>query len=57
MFDTNTLFRVLIFMCILVGAWIILKAIFRIAGRVFFFGCGAILVLGVILIILNMLGR
>lgn len=55
--DTGWLFQLLIYLCILVGAWIILKAIFKIASRVFFFGCGAILVLGVILVVLNFLSK
>jgi hypothetical protein len=53
--DTDLLIRIGVFTLILIGAWVILKTFLRLASRLFFFGCGAILVLGVLLFILSLI--
>jgi hypothetical protein len=52
----NNLVQIGVFIVILLVVWAIIKALFRVAMRLFLFGLGAILVLGVILAIMRWLG-
>ena len=53
--ETDTLIKIGVFTLLLIGAWVILKTILRLATRFFVFGCGAILVLGILLFILGLI--
>jgi hypothetical protein len=52
----NNLVQIGVFIVILLVVWAIFKALFRVAMRLFLFGLGAILVLGVIFAIMRWLG-
>jgi hypothetical protein len=54
-FDTDQLVRVLVLILVLAVVWGIFKFVFKLAMRMFVFGCGAILVLGVLLALLGIL--
>ena len=48
------IFKILIFLLVLVVLWGVIKAILKITKRLFTFGCGAILALGLILLLLQL---
>ncbi len=50
---TDSIIRIGILILALAVTWIVLRALLRLAVRVFFFGCGLILVLGVVLLVLQ----
>ena len=52
---SNQLTNIIMYMVILVVAWLALRFVLRIAHRIFVFGCGAILVLGLLLILMKFL--
>ncbi len=54
--NMDQIFQIALFVIGLIIVWSILSAILRTAFRLFSFGCGAILVLGVVLLILRYLG-
>lgn len=54
--DANQIVQIALFIVGLIIVWSILSAIMRMAFRLFTFGCGAILVLGAILLVLRLLG-
>jgi hypothetical protein len=51
----NQLTNIVLYMVILVVVWLALRFVLRIAHRIFVFGCGAILVLGLLLILMKFL--
>ncbi len=55
-FDSSQLVQIGVIVLILVVAWIVLRTVLRLTIRIFSLGCGAILVLAVILYILRYLG-
>ena len=52
----HDLVNVAFFVVVLLLAWGVLKVLFRLAWKLFLFGLGAILVLGVLLAIMRYLG-
>ena len=54
---TDTVIRIAVFVVILLLVWVVLKAILRITLRFFAFGCGAILVLGIILVLMRIFSQ
>jgi hypothetical protein len=52
---SNQLTQIGIYTLILVLIWLAMRFLFRIAKRIFIFGCGAILVLGLLLILMKFL--
>ncbi len=54
--NTNQIIQIALFILGLIIVWSILSAILRMALRLFSFGCGAILVLGVILLVMRYIG-
>ncbi len=53
--NSNQLSNIAIYVVILVVIWLVLRLVLRIAHRIFVFGCGAILVLGLILVLMKFL--
>lgn len=53
--NTNQLTNIAIYVVILVIIWLALRFVLRIAHRIFVFGCGAILMLGLILVLMKFL--
>jgi hypothetical protein len=51
----NQLTNIVLYIVILVVVWLALRFVLRIAHRIFVFGCGAILVLGLLLILMRFL--
>ncbi len=49
--------RIVIFVVALLVIWVVLRTIMRVTMRIFTLGCGAILVLGLILVFLGYLNR
>ncbi len=49
--------QIAIYIVILLVAWIVLRTVLRLAMRVFTLGCGAILILGFILLALKYMGK
>ncbi len=49
--------QIAIYIVIILVAWIVLRTILRLAMRVFTLGCGAILILGFILLALKYMGK
>jgi hypothetical protein len=52
---SNELTQIGIYTLILVLIWLAMRFLLRIAKRIFIFGCGAILVLGLLLILMKFL--
>ena len=52
---SNQLTQIGIYMLILVLIWLAMRFLLRIAHRIFIFGCGAILVLGLLLVLMKYL--
>jgi hypothetical protein len=52
---SNQLTQIGIYMLILVLIWLAMRFLLRIAQRIFIFGCGAILVLGLLLVLMKYL--
>ncbi len=55
--NLNQYTNIAIYLVIIVIAWTVLRLVLRIAHRIFVFGCSAILVLGLILILMRFLSR
>jgi hypothetical protein len=55
--STNQLTTIVIYMVVLVVAWLVLRIVLRIAHRIFVFGCGAILFLGLLLVLMRFLNH
>ncbi len=53
--NSSQLSNIAIYVVILVVIWFVLRLVLRIAHRIFVFGCGAILVLGLILVLIKFL--
>lgn len=53
--SSTQLVQIAIFILILAVVWVVLRTILRMTMRFFTFGCGSILVLGLILIVLQYL--
>ncbi len=53
--NLSQLTNIAIYVLIIVVAWVLLRFVLRIAHRIFVFGCGAILVLGLILVLMRFL--
>jgi hypothetical protein len=53
----DLLIKIGLFVIVLAAAWAVLKFIFKLAWRVFLFGCGAILVLGLGLLLLRFVSQ
>jgi hypothetical protein len=51
----NQLTNIAFYVIILVIVWLVLRLVLRIAHKIFVFGCGAILVLGLILVLIKFL--
>ncbi len=47
---TESIVRIAVYVAILLVIWVVIRTILRITFRIFAFGCGAIIVLGFILI-------
>ncbi len=54
---TDQVVRIAVFVAILLIVWVALKALLRITLRFFAFGCGAILVLGIVLVLMRIFSR
>jgi hypothetical protein len=52
---TNQLTQIGIYTLILILIWLAMRFFLRIAKRIFVFGCGAILVLGLLLVLMKLL--
>jgi hypothetical protein len=52
---TDQLTNIAIYTIILVLIWLALRFVLRIAHRIFVFGCGAILILGLLLVLMKLL--
>ncbi len=52
----NQLVQIAIYIIVLAIVWAVIKAVLKLTIKMFLFGCGAILVLGVILVILRLFG-
>jgi hypothetical protein len=50
---TDQVVRIAVFVVVLFVIWVVMKAILRLTLRFFAFGCGAILVLGVVLVLMR----
>ncbi|RPI25807.1 MAG: hypothetical protein EHM70_19670 [Chloroflexota bacterium] len=51
---TDQIIQIAVVILILVIAWAVLKTVLRLTLKIFSLGCGAILVLGMILVVLRM---
>lgn len=56
LFNSNPLAQVATFLVALFVVWIALRIILRIAMRIFAFGCGLVLALGVLILIIRYMG-
>ncbi len=54
---SDQLTRIVVFVVALLVIWVVLRTIMRVTMRIFTLGCGAILVLGLILVFLGYLNR
>jgi hypothetical protein len=52
--DANQLIRIAVFVVILLVVWAVMRMILRFTLRLFTFGCGAILVFGLVLILMRL---
>ena len=51
--NVDQIVRIGVFIVILIVVWLVLKTLLRITLRLFTFGCGAILILGLILVLIR----
>ena len=51
---TESLRQIVIYVLILGAVWVVMRFIFKTAMKVFVFGCGSIVVLGVVLVLMRM---
>ncbi len=51
----SQLTNIVVYTMVLVVVWLALRFVLRIAHRIFVFGCGAILILGLILVLMKFL--
>lgn len=56
LFARSDILGILVFILALGIGWLILRLIFKIATRIFMFGCGAILLIGAFLAVLRYMG-
>lgn len=56
LFNSNPLAQVAAFLAALFVVWIVLRIILRIAMRIVAFGCGLVLALGVLILIIRYMG-
>ena len=52
----NQVVQIVLFVAALIVIWIVLRFVLRLATRIFSIGCGLLLALGVLLLILKYLG-
>lgn len=52
--NQDQIVRIAVFVVILIVVWFVLKTVLRVTLRLFAFGCGAILVLGLVLVLLRL---
>ena len=52
---TDQIINIVIFVVVLVVVWTILKAILRFTMKMFAFGCGALVVFGIVLFLMRIL--
>ncbi len=55
--DVDQIVRIAVFVVILLVVWAIMRVILRFTIRLFTFGCGAILILGVVLIFMRLFSQ
>ncbi len=55
--NVDQIVRIAVFVAILLVVWVVMRAILRFTLRFFAFGCGAILVLGVVLVLMRILSQ
>ncbi len=54
---TDQIVRIAIFIVILLVVWAVMRAVMRITFRLFTFGCAAIVVLGLVLLLMRLFQR
>ena len=55
--STDQILRIAVFIVILIVVWVVMRIILRITFRLFTFGCAAIVILGLVLVLMRFFQR
>lgn len=55
-FGQSEILRILGFVLMVGVGWLVLRVVFKIAGRIFKLGCGVILLIGAVILVMRVIG-